>query len=432
MVRAVLTLSIACVLVAAILISGQATQQLSINHQFGSSFRSNEFGDNSPTAFRSPLRTTSFGYNTKSIGRNSASDSHEEHSTNLIREGNVAPGSETFGTEQVATDTDVASNPDVAENSTVTIVSGQDTTTSKNQSNVLSITPSPLKTLYIDITKPGLGSPITQPVFKENAFVGLFNSCSKLEINERTGTVEDDMCFQDDKYNDRIVFEMTYLTANDVIENAFQKHPPKLSTQDGADDIATPSIFVTDVSRATSTAKVVVLYNCKAASGSIYLSLHLNFGESEASNLSIPWTKTCSTGENDKISFGYVQDKDSASNKIDFNNSEASALVVAPSDVSTEVYLKLQQPGAQQAFLAPYVTSSKREVTEVLVRGNHPSGGVLNGLEETLFQVSYNCEQKGSTEIHVSVALPPFDNMTASWIKGPYLLPRLTSNLNPY
>lgn len=328
---------------------------------------------------------------------------------NLDEEGDGGHESGTAVTEDRTHDMDDSADNGNEPTNNVTMLTNL-TETPSNES-------SPLKSLYVYAKKPGLGSSLTDPVFKGNMFVGLFNSCTSHVSNQVLSSVNDSACFLDDEYNDRLTFEMTYLTSGDVIEDAFEKHPPQLKLQDSISEVAGPTVSVTDVNKMASTAKVTIMYNCKTgSSGTISLVLDLWFGMSENSSLSIPWTKNCRTGKNKQIKFGYVLDN----NNVNFNDTQVPAMTVTPSDVSTEVFLKLEQPGAQQAFLAPFVISSNPEITDVTVRGNHPSGGVLQGLEQTTFQVSYNCEQKGSTEIGVSVAIPPFDNLTTSWTKGKF------------
>eukprot|EP00737_Agarophyton_chilense_P001077 gb/GEZJ01001196.1/.p1 GENE.gb/GEZJ01001196.1/~~gb/GEZJ01001196.1/.p1 ORF type:complete len:412 (+),score=47.58 gb/GEZJ01001196.1/:3026-4261(+) len=410
MERTVLILSILFICLAISPNPVQSGLQFSNSYRFRTYTHLPTTGHDNQGAPKSSLK-----HNVLLAERTSESDAEERESTALFRENEVASQSDNTSSND-SPNRGVDNNPVTVEDAKEEKAPADEPTTTSNHSNDPPIASSLLKTAYIYISKPGLGSPLTQPVFKENGLVGLFNSCSKFGIHENIGPIGADTCFQDDEYNDRITFEMTFRESRNLIENAFHHQPPNLLTQADTDQIAEPRIFFTDVSMATSAAKVVVLYDCKPGlSGSIYLSLQLSFGDSR---LVIPWTKTCSSGENEKISFGYIIENGSKSSKINFNKSESSALVVTPSDVSTEVYLKLQQPGAQQLFLAPYVTSSKPEITEVLVRGNHLSGGVLNGLEENLFQLSYTCEQKGLTEIRVTIAFPPFDNVTASWTKG--------------
>lgn len=293
--------------------------------------------------------------------------------------------------------------------------STNDATMPTNLTESLPNESSPLKSLYVYVKKPGLGSTLTKPVFKGNAFVGVFNSCTSYLSNPVQSSINDSVCFLDDEYNDRITFEITYRVSGDVIERAFETHPARLKLQDNVSETAGPAIYAATVNKMASTAEVTVMYNCKTgSSGTISLVIDLWFVESENSSLSIPWTKSCTSGKNMQVKFGYILEK----SKVMLNETHVPAMTVTPSDVSTEIFLKLEQPGAQQAFLAPFVTSSNPDITDIAVRGNHPSGGVLHGLEETTFQVSYDCKQKGTTEIGVSVAIPPFDNLTTSWTKG--------------
>lgn len=297
--------------------------------------------------------------------------------------------------------------------------SSTNTSSSRPSNSTLSPLHSTLATMYIDITKPALKSPITHPVFRDTQLQQLFDSCaaeqSKQQINQTA-------CFLDDQYNDRLTFQITYRAPAHLIEQAFENYPPKILLRDtAATHVANPQIHSTHVFMSRSTAEIVVLYNCNiATSATIALSLNLRFGDLPEQSISIPWLKNCQSGKHQHLDFGYIiqEHRNSMPMQIKFNDANVIPLIVAPADASTELFLKLQQPGAQQAFLPPYITSSRPEVTKIAVRGNHPSGGIAQGLEDTTFQVSYNCEQKGSTEINLQIGIPPFDNLTASWTKG--------------
>lgn len=275
-----------------------------------------------------------------------------------------------------------------------------------------------LDSLYIDIWKPGLGTDLTETVYKHHSLVGLFNSCRNAQIipNESTAS-----CFQDDIYNDRLKFQMSYRASGSSLKDIFEKHPPKLNVPNDAYAIAVPEIIDVKVDSAASTALVVVGYNCKSnMEGIISIDLNMHFGEEDSHIINIPWNKSCKSGKVDNIEFGYLSgDKtNSGAHHTSFENSTNPTLEVAPSDLSTEIYLKLNQPGAQQKFLAPLVSSSDEEITKISIRGNHPEGGVLEGLKTISFQLSYECLKHGTSEISVSVGIPPFKNLTAIWKKG--------------
>lgn len=274
--------------------------------------------------------------------------------------------------------------------------------------------------MYIETSKPGLGIPLTSTVFKDGSFIGLFNSCSTASVESQSGVVDD--CFQDDPYNDRLLFKATYLSPGTLIQHAFLQQPPTLKS---IGDAASPRITDAEVDPSASTAQLIVAYSCKSNSkGSIFLSLTLHFDESDNSTITIRWRKICESGINTQLSFGYLSKQKSdisATKNLFSGNDSVVPLIVAPSDVSTEVYIKLLQLGAQQVFVAPYVTSTNPDVTSVTVRGNHPLGGVLNGLEMTSFLVNYECTRKGMSDIHLSFAIPPFENKTASWKKGAFV-----------
>ena len=312
-----------------------------------------------------------------------------------------------------------ADEPDADSTNATTATSSQDMGSSGDSETR---TKSPLDSMFIEIRKPGLGSPLTETVFKEHSLDGLFNSC----VIDPAYTVEGDnstACYTDDAYNDRITFSFTFRFPATELDSQFEKHPPSLEVLGDSSSISEPMILTKGINKDDSTGKVSVAYGCKtASSGVIALSLTLHFGEKEGDSVSIRWKKECRNEKNDKIEIGYLllEKGNSDTTKQPFPSTE-SPLVVAPNDVSTEVYIKLGQAGAQQQFLAPYITSSNLAVTPVTLRGNHPAGGVLEGLEQTTLQVGYHCATEGETDIALSIGIPPFENLTATWKKGKFI-----------
>jgi len=282
---------------------------------------------------------------------------------------------------------------------------------------------SPLLSMYINIAKPGLGNEVlSEVVYKEHSLSGLFNSCAVAASDASEGHLLNvSSCYQDDQYNDRISFAMTYLSPGNYIEDSFAENPPVLDIIGESGKLATPEITETKVNLGKSTALVTVSYHCDPDSnGTLHLKLRLQFDEGDENKLSLLWTKVCKGGVNDNIEFGYVAaDRENASpTHHSFSREDGSPLIVHPSDVSTEVYAKLGQAGAQQEFLAPFVTASNSEIVTISVRGNHPDGGVLKGLESNSFLIIYECLSKGSSDIDVTVGIPPFQNLTTRFSKG--------------
>lgn len=268
---------------------------------------------------------------------------------------------------------------------------------------------------------------MTKPIFKENGLFPPFNAC-RLAKDDSTRLDEAAECFKDDKYNDRIAFEATFRSSGPVVQKAFEDHPPNLILLDESEGVAESVISEKSVDLKNSNANVVVVYHCKQDSNAdISLQLRLQLGDGDDNIIDIFWKKSCSSGPNEEMEFGYViQDKDSDEvEHHEFGKDSDAPYVVSPGDVSTEVYLKVNEPGARQAFLAPLVYSKDPEVVTVSVRGNHPKGGILQGLSPTSFQISYECLTKGSSDILISVAIPPFQNVTTTYTKGMYFFFRV-------
>lgn len=274
-----------------------------------------------------------------------------------------------------------------------------------------------LTSLYVGIEKPG----ISKPVYKEQELVDPFKSCLAAPSDGMNTT----SCYEDDEYNDRLTFELTFSVRATVLQKAFEKHFPRLELSPEDRNVAQPQIGnagLPGIEYSDYTAKVTVSYHCQStSSGVISLKLVLQLGDAEKDAVTIEWMKICKSGINNNIEFGYLMretGQTAGPSAYSFAEDSIPALVVAPSDVSTEVYLKIQEPGARQEFVAPYVTTTNPDVASVAVRGNHPSGGVLKYLEQSTFQLSYECLRKGNLEIHTTIGIPPFNNLTATWTKG--------------
>lgn len=273
--------------------------------------------------------------------------------------------------------------------------------------------------LSLSVSRPGLGKErLTTTVFQNGHLVKNFSSCSAantspdsadLKFSNVTG------CYTDSIYTDRIMFDFSF--NRDGLEKQLRDHKPELQF---SGDFAEPTIAETIFKPSLSTGKVSILYNCKPdAEASLGLRLTLSFGAGPSETLHVYWVKECKGQDNDELQFGHVvpHGEKGRDTRTPFATEDVP-LIVAPSDVSTEIFFKLDVTGAQQAFLAPMIVSSDPDVVTVAVRGNHPEGGILSGLEVTTFQVMYEClKPTGSSEISISVGIPPFNNLTASYKK---------------
>eukprot|EP00177_Eucheuma_denticulatum_P008787 GFKZ01015962.1.p1 GENE.GFKZ01015962.1~~GFKZ01015962.1.p1 ORF type:complete len:592 (+),score=79.64 GFKZ01015962.1:329-2104(+) len=331
--------------------------------------------------------------------------------------GDAASGGSTATGQQPASDdgAGIASN-----NGTEPQPASPHPTSSSPDSDSNSTAPdSPMASLYVFMSKPGLGSSIATSVFKESHLVAPYNSC-RLATGDSTRLDEKSDCFIDDEFNDRVTFEIIYRVHPAAIQKSFDNHPPALLMLGDSAQNAESNISSTVVELADSTAKIFVEYRCRSGkNGEISLQLRLQIADGETNVLEIFWKKKCQSGPNSAMEFGYVvQDKDTGEQEHHEFPTEADApYIVAPGDVSTEMYLKLTVPGAQQTFLAPFVYPRDPDIVTVSVRGNHPKGGVLQGLQASTIQLNYECAMKGSSDVLVSVGIPPFNNVTTTFEK---------------
>lgn len=254
-------------------------------------------------------------------------------------------------------------------------------------------------------------------VYSDNTLAVPFNSCA---LDNPTNSTS---CFQDSTYNDRLTFQITIDSNPATIKSALDSNPAEVKTASAASAIAAPVVKVIASDDQDDTVLIAVIYNCKSNdNGFVPVQLDLHFGTSPKDDLSIVWQKYCSNGVNDKMLYGYLTgDPDYGTVQLhEFGQDNVALVVVGPSDVSTEFFLKLDEPGANQAFMAPFIRSDFADIVSVTVRGNHPKGGIIEGLSITKFQIGYECLRRGEATIEATIAIPPFRNISAMWKKGKF------------
>lgn len=275
---------------------------------------------------------------------------------------------------------------------------------------------SALQWVSLNTRKPALGMFDVEAVFTENHLTPEYNSCT---WDTPTNSNSTD-CVVDNEYNDRIMFDMEMQFEHEYFRRFLAAKSPIIETQTSASSIATPTI--SDVSvNGEKRSMVTVFYNCRSdANGFIALRMSIYFSDNERDTLQVIWHKKCSNGQNDRISSGYLTGDFSKGTQDlqDFGQDTAALLKVSPSDVTTEFFLKLDSTGSYQEFSPPYLTSSDTDTVSLSIRGNHPRGGVLEGLQVSTFQVVYDCHRQGEATIEANVGIPPFNNVSAMWKKG--------------
>lgn len=315
--------------------------------------------------------------------------------------------------------------PSGASSTTEQTVTGQTVTTNATQP---SVTPqqtrqSPLKNIYINTQKPSRGIYITKSVYSDGVLSPAFNSC---DPSENVSS-----CYQDDAYNDRLRFQLSFQIDPEIIDFALSQNPPTVSTDEKGSSIAAPTISNVFVNDDGSSGIVEVYYQCQTnAHGTVQFHLSLYLGPMPEDALEIRWEKLCANGPNDKMKFGYLSGDYIFGNveQHQFGHDTTALLTVLPSDVSTEFFLQLEEEGASQLFHAPYILSSDPDIVTVTVRGNHPQGGILEGTQLTSFQIGYDCHSVGEATIETNIGIPPFNNISATWKKG--MLYFLSTSMN--
>lgn len=250
------------------------------------------------------------------------------------------------------------------------------------------------------------------PLFENGTLVGQFEHCPKSSAVSSLSKEDEENCYVDGPYMDRIAFQFSFLPNTP----GYQIAEPQVQTT--ADSGIAPSIHEFHSDRTTGSGAFSILYGCKRdAQEKSYLSLRMQVTKDRS--VEVIWTKACGRGRFEHMHFGFTAHDQSI---ILFNadgtygTDEKRTLDVGPLDTTTELVMQLTPPAQQLDFLDPQVSSDSEDVI-VTLRGAI-SGGTANSDKATKFSVLYDCPKSvPSAQIRFTVAIPPWDNVTATWRK---------------
>ncbi|GAB0491030.1 hypothetical protein MMPV_002273 [Pyropia vietnamensis] len=241
---------------------------------------------------------------------------------------------------------------------------------------------------------------------------GVWGSCSPTDVSTAT-------CFVEEVYQSQLSFVFSYNTslvaaateAAGGTEAASALASPTV-TATGGD--AHPAIQHYTVNAATGKGSFTVVYGCSGGHDALsvmQLAVPMG-GRDPTGDLSITWGKVCSGGPHRYLEWGVV----TGESVVPFASAAGAAYVSTPLEQTTVLSLGLRPPAETLSFGYPAVNSSDPSV-QVTVRGVSKSGGTLAIDQRVTITLLYTCAGRANSTIGVSVPIPPWDSLTASWEK---------------
>lgn len=222
--------------------------------------------------------------------------------------------------------------------------------------------------------------------------------CAQNSANTELGS-----CLNISMYADRTSFEFKFDESD--AKNISISKPVVSSSMPG---LVKPEILGYSISKRELMRTFEVRYHCNGnASTTIQMSMQI-----ANKNVTVSWGKKCGVGFNQYVS---LTSKELQSG-TELNDSNLKLLQeVGPMETSTSIELKTQFPQVSADFLAPYLVSENKDIGARL-RGT-VTGGTA-GLSPTKIKVIYQCQTASKGNLKLTVAVPPWNNVTVSWTKN--------------
>ncbi|KAI0565531.1 hypothetical protein FGB62_17g329 [Gracilaria domingensis] len=248
-------------------------------------------------------------------------------------------------------------------------------------------------------------------IFEEGAFTGPFADSPSSTNIDAVSSSETEKWYRESAYADRISFRLDYTPESSdykIVEPVIA-----VTSETGIEPVVQD--FQNDPENGEGSFSIV--YSCTPGGPEkSYISLHLQVTSTHS--IDTAWTKVCGRGRYEHIEFGFTSynlgtvlfNRDGT-----YGTEEQKTLEVGPLDTSTELTMKLAPPAYTLDFKDPFVASDSDYVS-VALRGMI-AGGTVNSDEQTKFSILYECQATATANIVFSVAIPPWDNMTAVWRK---------------
>lgn len=256
-------------------------------------------------------------------------------------------------------------------------------------------------------------------IFRDGKLSKFFRTCATEEEalnSELIYPLSKRECFRDSEYTDRIEFRFYYDSSllsegRSVVSIAQINH---LEDTVASSYISNEKVRTLTESEPSGT--VQIYYGCME-NATETLSLLFTVKNSTSEEIvKMTWEKYCQTGMP-----RHIQMKSLSNSKetIFWPPEEAmDDIAMAPSQMSTSLDISLDRKYLQQYFIGPYINQSDTSVVKATLRGTESKGGILHSDSSVHFNIMYACKGTGVSEISFTMAVPPFSNVTAVWMKG--------------
>ncbi|CAN8065861.1 unnamed protein product [Agarophyton chilense] len=248
-------------------------------------------------------------------------------------------------------------------------------------------------------------------IFEEGKFSGPFSDSPSSTNIDAVSSSETEKWYMESAYADRISFRLDYTP--DSSDYKISEPVIAVSSETGIQPVLQD--FQNDPENGEGSFSV--LYRCLSEGPEeSYISLHMQVTGSHSFDTA--WKKVCGRGRHEHMEFGFTShdlgtvlfNKDGT-----YGKDEQRILEIGPMDTSTELTMKLTPPAYTLDFKDPFIISNSDYVS-VALRGT-VAGGTVTSDGLTKFSVLYECQATAIANIAFSVAIPPWDNMTAVWRK---------------
>lgn len=264
------------------------------------------------------------------------------------------------------------------------------------------------------------GQPTDFLVFSNGSVTSAFETCTP--NNESDPTLA---CFQVDAFEDRTLFSFDFKRSHPngsaiTLDEPLQQ--PVITSTEGR---AHPKILDYRHELDASKGGFAISYMCSPPtdpdSRNEEVQMSLSWTMPNGDTIQAKWRKVCGGGRLEDIVFGY---RDHRNAIVPFNGDGTHGadrdvgLEVSPHDKSTVFAIQLGGRVRSLDFMAPHVTSSKPEDAGFTVRGarTNTTLSVADG-DTSEISVMYDCKTTVRADFQITIGIPPWNNLTASWTK---------------
>lgn len=263
--------------------------------------------------------------------------------------------------------------------------------------------------------------------FNENDVI-VMKGITRAQWSSKCGETLLDKCRKRivDRYTDELTMEFIYVNSG-----LFNFSTPTIKSSHGR---AQPVVADFSYDDDGNSGEIIVWHQCDASSdGHDSLShVSMSFPIRHDSAVTVSWVKTCGSGEHDRLEYGYIADRGDGQRKLMEVSLKGSAEATndintfGPRILSTRIYLRLYDGAQSQRFSTPKIhvvedddrdnLDESHQRMSVELRGA-TYGGVIRASSESVFDVIYACDGRGTWRVRVDIGIAPFEDLEMEWVK---------------